>query len=148
MDARVISQTVTGTTAAVTLSPGGAREQAAEQCPRRAASRHGWFSLIWIIYLVDYADRFAVSAVLPAIQQEFSLNDAQLGLMSGSLFLGLAILAVPCGLAVDRFSRKYMISLMTVVWSVATWLTGQAASFGQIKGVKTAERVQRFPAVS
>ena len=97
---------------------------------RPTAATHGWFAVIWIIYLIDYADRFAISAVLPSIQQEFSLNDAQLGLMSGSLFLGLAILAVPCGLAVDRFSRKYMISLMTLVWSVATWYTGLAKSFG------------------
>ncbi len=85
-----------------------------------------------MIYLIDYADRFAISAVLPAIQKEFSLNDAQLGLMSGSLFLGLAVLAVPSGLAVDRFSRKYMISIMTLVWSLATWATGMARSFGGI----------------
>ena len=90
---------------------------------------HGWFAVIWLIYLIDWADRFAVSAVLPAIQQEFSLSDAQLGLMSGSLFLGLAVLAVPCGLAVDRFSRKYMITLMTLVWSAATWSTGLARSY-------------------
>jgi MFS family permease len=91
---------------------------------------HSWFAVIWMIYLIDNADRFAISAVLPAIQKEFTLSDAQLGLMSGSLFLGLAILAVPCGLAVDRFSRKYMITAMTLVWSVATWSTGLAKSFG------------------
>ncbi len=105
--------------------------------PARGAARptlttHGWFGVIWLIYLFDYADRFAISAVLPAIQEEFTLNDAQLGFMSGSLFLGLAILAVPCGLAVDRFSRKYMISIMTMVWSVATWCTGMAKSFGAL----------------
>lgn len=93
---------------------------------------HGWFTVIWFIYLIDWADRFAVSAVLPAIQQEFSLSDAQLGLMSGSLFLGLAVLAVPCGFAVDRFSRKYMITLMTLVWSVATWTTGLARSYVEL----------------
>ena len=97
---------------------------------RVGATTHSWFAVIWLIYLIDYADRFAVSAVLPAIQEEFSLSDSQLGLMSGSLFLGLAILAVPCGLAVDRFSRKYMITLMTLVWSAATWSTGMAKSFG------------------
>ena len=91
---------------------------------------HSWFSVIWIIYLIDYADRFAISAVLPAIQQEFALSDTQLGLMSSALFFGLALLAVPCGLAVDRFSRKYMITTMTLVWSLATWSTGLAKSFG------------------
>lgn len=93
---------------------------------------HVWFSLIWLIYLIDWADRFAISAVLPAIKQEFALSDTQLGLMSGSLFLGLALLAVPCGLAVDRFSRKYMITLMTLVWSAATWGTGLARSFTEL----------------
>lgn len=93
---------------------------------------HAWFSLIWLIYLIDWADRFAISAVLPAIKEEFSFSDSQLGLMSGSLFLGLALLAVPCGLAVDRFSRKYMITLMTLVWSAATWSTGLARSFTEL----------------
>jgi MFS transporter, Spinster family, sphingosine-1-phosphate transporter len=112
-------------------TPGGeATEQPGEVRP--TASTHRWFAVIWLIYLIDYADRFAVSAVLPAIQQEFSLDDAQLGLMSGSLFLGLAMLAVPCGLAVDRFSRKYMITIMTLVWSLATWSTGLAKSFGDL----------------
>jgi MFS family permease len=96
------------------------------------ASTHSWFAVIWVIYLIDYADRFAISAVLPAIQEEFALSDAQLGLMSGSLFLGLAVLAVPSGLAVDRFSRKYMITIMTLVWSAATWGTGLAKSFGAL----------------
>ena len=100
-----------------------------EQVARSRSRPHGWFAVIWMIYLIDYADRFAISAVLPAIQDEFSLTDTQLGLMSGSLFLGLALLAVPCGLAVDRFSRKYMISAMTLVWSLATWATGMARSF-------------------
>ena len=104
------------------------RGEQAEAQP--TVTTHSWFAVIWMIYLIDYADRFAVSAVLPAIQQEFTLSDAQLGLMSGSVFLGLAILAVPCGLAVDRFSRKYMITVMTLIWSVATWSTGLAKSFG------------------
>jgi MFS transporter, Spinster family, sphingosine-1-phosphate transporter len=117
------------------LTPTGAATAQPRHEPeevRPTASTHGWFAVIWTIYLIDYADRFAISAVLPAIQQEFSLNDSQLGLMSGSLFLGLALLAVPCGLAVDRFSRKYMITLMTLVWSAATWSTGLARSFGEL----------------
>lgn len=50
----------------------------------------------------------------------------------GSLFLDLALLAVPCGLAVDRFSRKYMIALMTLLWSAATWSTGLARSYTEL----------------
>ena len=112
--------------------PTGEQEAANRAEPQPNVTTHSWFAVIWLIYLIDYADRFAISAVLPAIQAEFTLTDAQLGAMSGSLFLGLAILAVPCGLAVDRFSRKYMITLMTLVWSAATWWTGMAKSFGEL----------------
>jgi len=104
--------------------------RAAIGAARPTVKTHAWFGVIWVIYLIDFADRFALSAVLPAIEKEFALNDAQLGLLSGSLHLGLALLAVPCGIAVDRFSRKYMIVLMTAIWSLATWGTGMAKSYG------------------
>jgi MFS family permease len=104
--------------------------------PRSRGHVHGWFATIWLIYLIDYADRFAVSAVLPAIGKEFALTDSQLGLMSGSLFLGLAVLAVPCGIVVDRYSRKYTIALMTLLWSVATWSTGLARSYAGLVGTR------------
>jgi MFS family permease len=90
---------------------------------------HRWFAVLWLIYLIDYADRFAISVVLTPIQQEFGLNDSQLGMLSGALFFGLAVLAIPSGIAIDRFSRKYMISLMTTVWSAATYVTGIVTSF-------------------
>lgn len=112
--------------------PANLSSNAAPEQFRPPRARHRWFAVIWFIYLIDYADRFAISAVLPAIQEEFALTDTQLGLMSGMLFLGLAMLAVPCGLAVDRFSRKYMITLMTLVWSIATWSTGMAKSYGEL----------------
>ncbi len=110
--------------------PGAVTAEPREARPGRGT--HGWFAVIWVIYLIDYADRFAISAVLPSIQAEFALSDAQLGLMSGSLFLGLALLAVPCGIAVDRFSRRYMIVMMTLVWSLATWSTGMARSYAEL----------------
>ena len=90
---------------------------------------HRWFAVIWLIYLIDYADRFAISVVLTPIQQEFGLSDSQLGLLSGALFFGLAVLAIPSGMAIDRFSRKYMISLMTTVWSMATYVTGIVTTY-------------------
>ncbi len=90
---------------------------------------HRWFTVIWLIYLIDYADRFAISVVLTPIQQEFGLSDSQLGLLSGALFFGLAVLAIPSGMAIDRFSRKYMISLMTTVWSLATYVTGIVTTY-------------------
>ena len=88
-----------------------------------------WFTVIFLIYAIDWADRSLISAVIPSIKEEFGLSDAKAGMMSGFLFIGLGLLAVPTGLLVDRFSRKYMIVIMTSVWSAAIWSMGLATSF-------------------
>ncbi|MEN6497572.1 MAG: MFS transporter [Thermoguttaceae bacterium] len=97
--------------------------------PRTNRNVHFWFAVIFLIYTVDWADRSLVSAVLPSVKEEFGLSDAKAGLMSGTLFVGLGLLALPTGMLVDRFSRKYMIVIMTSIWSAATWATGLASSY-------------------
>jgi MFS family permease len=88
-----------------------------------------WFTVIFLIYAIDWADRSLISAVLPSIKEEFGLSDAKVGMMSGFLFIGLGLLALPTGVLVDQFSRKYMIVIMTSVWSAASWSMGMATSF-------------------
>lgn len=101
---------------------------AAEPVP--TARTHLWFVVVLFGYLIDCADRFMVGAVLPAVKIEFALSDAQVGLLGGAFYLGLCLLAVPAGLVVDRTSRKYMISGMVAVWSLATLAMGSAQGFG------------------
>jgi MFS family permease len=93
-------------------------------------NRNFWFAVIFLILAVDHADRFLVSAVVPSVKEEFGLSDAGVGLMSGMLHIGLGLLALPAGMLVDRFSRKYMIFIMTTIWSAATWTTGLAKGYG------------------
>lgn len=90
---------------------------------------HFWFGVITLIYALDFADRFAVSGILPHLKQEFALSDAQSGLLGGIIYLGLAVFALPSGALVDRWSRKGMIAIMTISWSLATWAAGLAKSF-------------------
>ncbi|RQR71610.1 MFS transporter [Burkholderia sp. Bp9012] len=90
---------------------------------------HAWFLLLLLIYLIDNADRFMVSAVLPAIKEEYLLSDAQIGLLGSIVYFGLLVLALPAGVLVDKFSRKYMVSIMVTFWSGATLLMGIASSF-------------------
>ena len=94
-----------------------------------ARNRHVWFAVIFLIYVIDSADRFIVGAVVPSVKEEFGLSDANVGLMTGMLHIGLGLLAVPTGMLVDRFSRKYTIVIMTALWSAATWATGLAKSY-------------------
>lgn len=91
-----------------------------------------WFFVLFLIFFVDLADRSILSAVLPGIKKEFLLSDAQAGAISGALYISMVVLAVPCGFLVDRFSRKFIISIMVAVWSLATWFSGAARSFSTL----------------
>ena len=97
---------------------------------------HFWFGVLALIYLIDYADRFIVGVVLESIKQEFALSDGSAGLLGGSLYLGLILFAVPSGIMVDRFSRKYMVTIMTILWSITTWGMGQVHSYGAMLAVR------------
>jgi len=88
-----------------------------------------WFSVLTVIYWFDIADRSAINAVFPAIKQEYGLSDTQLGLLISAFSVVAAGLAPPTAWLVDRWSRKYMIAIMTAVWSFFTWFTGQVNSF-------------------
>lgn len=88
-----------------------------------------WFGVITVIYWFDVADRSAINAVFPAIKQEYGLSDTQLGLLISAFSVVAAGLAPLTAWLVDRWSRKYMIAIMTAVWSFFTWFTGQVNSF-------------------
>ena len=80
---------------------------------------------------LNYADRSALSSVLPALRTEFTLNDVQLGLL-GSLFLwGYALGSPLAGVLADRWSRPAL-----VVWSLALW-SGVTAVMGAANGFLT-----------
>lgn len=81
---------------------------------------------------LNYADRAALSAVLPELKREFALNDVQLGLF-GSVFLWCYALGSPvAGAWADRQPRHRIVVLSIVLWSAVTLLTGLAVGFASL----------------
>ncbi|MHB1134054.1 MAG: MFS transporter [Chloroflexota bacterium] len=91
-----------------------------------------WLAIITLIYFFDCADRVVVASMFPAIKAEFKLSDFELGLLGNVLGLVMAILVVPMAAFVDKWSRKYMISIMVALWSAMTWACAFAGSFSQL----------------
>ncbi|NNF99361.1 MAG: MFS transporter [Desulfobacteraceae bacterium] len=83
-------------------------------------------SLLWMI---NFVDRQILSVVLEPMKLDLGLTDAQAGWISTSLFLGMAIFAIPVSYCADRWSRKKLIGIMAIAWSIATILTGLGKSF-------------------
>jgi len=94
--------------------------------------KHAIYSLVVLFFvnIMNNLDRYLISIVFPLIKTDLSLSDTELGVIGGVAFtVFYAIMAFPMGWAVDRFTRKYVISVGLAVWSAATFLSGLARSF-------------------
>lgn len=73
---------------------------------------------------LNYADRTALSSVIPPLRADLGVTDAQIGL-AGLLFLWSYALASPfAGNLADKFSRSRIVFWSILVWSLITVATG------------------------
>lgn len=88
--------------------------------------------LLCLTYLFDYADRMVVGALIPFIKQDWGLSDQELGSLTSVIYLTMAVFVLPLSLVVDRWSRRKMISLMVLVWSMATLACAFARNYREL----------------
>jgi len=84
------------------------------------------------INLVNYLDRYVVSAIAGPLKDAMSLTDTQLGWLMPAFMLVYMIAAPAFGSWGDRGSRTRPIALGIAVWSLATVLSGLARNFPQL----------------
>jgi MFS family permease len=91
-----------------------------------------------MVGLVDAVDRGVLPGVLPKIQRDLGLSDAQAGLLNTALVVATVLLAVPGGVLADRKDRRWLIGGVLALWSVATALAAGVQSFWQLFGLRAA----------
>src|SRR6266478_7593280 len=84
------------------------------------------------INFLNYLDRWVASAAAPLIQKEFHINDSQVGLLGTAFLLVYAVAALPFGYWGDRGVRRTVIGVGVTIWSLATLVSGVAASYIQL----------------
>ncbi|MFA5065238.1 MAG: MFS transporter [Dehalococcoidia bacterium] len=91
-----------------------------------------WYIMvvIFILLFFDFATRVVVGPLFPLIKAEFNLTDAQLGLLNTVTLIMVTVLAMPLSYVIDRWRRGKMMSLMAIVWSLASLVSGLATNFG------------------
>ena len=82
--------------------------------------------LIWVAYFLNQADRQVFNVVLPQIRDGLGLTDSDMGLIATAFNLFYAVLVPLGGILGDRYSRKWILTLCILFWSVATMFTGWA----------------------
>ncbi|MGD0661464.1 MAG: MFS transporter [Syntrophorhabdales bacterium] len=92
----------------------------------QAATRYRWVILLlmFLFYLINYADRANLGVVLPYVKKEFALTNLQAGALASFFFLGYAIAQVPSGLIMGRVGSRLATSLSVFAFSVLTFLIG------------------------
>jgi MFS transporter, Spinster family, sphingosine-1-phosphate transporter len=88
--------------------------------------------LLTALNLLNYIDRSVLNAVQPLIQNEFHVNDAQIGRLT-TVFLIFYTLSAPfMGPLADRYSRRLIIAVGAFAWSGATLLTAITHTYGAL----------------
>ncbi len=82
------------------------------------------FTVLLIVNILNYADRYVLSAILPGIKHDFNITDFQGGLLISAFLVVYAIATLPLGVWADRSIRKNIVALCVGIWSVATALAG------------------------
>ncbi len=97
-------------------------------------SAYGWavFALAFGLLISDYMARQVLNAVFPLLKAQWSLSDAQLGLLSGVVAIMVGLLTFPLSLLADRWGRVKSLTVMAVLWSLATLLCAIAQTYGQM----------------
>src|SRR5947209_9100767 len=90
------------------------------------------FTVLFIVNVLNYADRYVLSAILPSIKHDFNMTDFQGGLLISSFLIVYAVATLPLGVWADRGIRKNIVALCVGLWSIATSLAGFTQNLFQL----------------
>lgn len=85
--------------------------------------------IVGVCYMINAMDRIVFSILLPNVNRDYGFSLEQGGLLATVFTLGLGLSGVPTGLAMDRLSRKTVILLGMLIYSVLTIATAFAFNF-------------------
>jgi len=92
----------------------------------------GLVALLWVVAFLNYFDRIMITSMRDPIVKEFTLSDAQFGLLTSVFLWSYGILSPFGGFLADKYSRKKVIVFSVSVWSAVTLWTGFTTSFEEM----------------
>lgn len=98
---------------------------------RTLPSRHVFFLLVFLMYVISYGDRAALSIALPTLGKEFTLTPVQMGWVSSSFLWSYFLLNLPSTIVLDMVGARLIGSVAVGLWSFAMLLGGMAQNITQ-----------------
>ncbi|GAA1219133.1 MFS transporter [Pseudonocardia alaniniphila] len=90
------------------------------------------FTALCLSYMLNAMDRQVFYPLLPEIREEFAFSLDQAGLLATGFTLGLALTGLPAGYLLDRLSRRMIVVISVVVYSLGTIAIPFAAGFADM----------------
>ena len=106
--------------------------------PKGGPGMWAWIAVavLWVVVMLNYFDRQLLAVLNSSIteggENGIQMTQAQFGMVTSAFLIVYAALSPVGGYLADRFSRKFIILCSLVVWSVVTWMTGTASSYGEL----------------
>ncbi|MFZ5908967.1 MAG: MFS transporter [Chloroflexota bacterium] len=88
--------------------------------------------LLMLVSIINVADKELLAPVADAVRADLGMNDTQLGAVRSAVFLAALLGQLFWGPLSDRWVRKYIIVIGTVIWSSITWMTAFVVTFPQL----------------
>lgn len=102
----------------------------AEQVMRTSHHRYWILALIFIITVINYADRATMSIAGTSVVKELGLDPLMLGMIFSAFAWAYALGQIPGGWLLDRFGARRVYGCSLLLWSIFTALQGTVGWIG------------------
>jgi len=106
---------------------------------RTAGMTHVRWEVIAFLFLLSFVtvvDRVAISSAQSDIAHDLGLSKMAFGFVFGAFALGYALFQVPAGLAADRFGPRAYMTMIVLLWSLFTGLTGAVSGLALLIAIR------------
>lgn len=101
----------------------------------RPSTAYAWFvvAILMVAYVFSFVDRQILNLLVGPIRRDLGISDTEMSLLMGLSFaIFYTILGVPLGRIADNRSRRGLIAVGVVLWSIMTALCGTAKVYWQM----------------
>jgi sugar phosphate permease len=107
-----------------------------EKRTRRVKTRHIILAVMCLMYFISYIDRVNIAVAGPIIRHEMGLSSGQLGLVFSAFAYPYAVMQIVGGWLADKYGPKRVLTVLSLIWGVATLATGFAGSVAMLVGLR------------
>lgn len=102
--------------------------------------------LLFLTWGTVFLDRMSIAYLAPFIAPDLHLDNAQIGLLVSALAVAWAVSSFIFGAISDRVGRRPVLIPSVFAFSILSWLSGFARSFGQLFFIRSLMGVAEGPA--